>query len=106
MMMFIIEKKCINLKSKLRFFPQAPSLTLHAQFGLKDIYKELEKAYEITTSGCPGPVWLDIPLDVQAAPVAKRKWNIIKNQKTSLFINKLDTDIKKVMNLLKKAKRL
>ena len=70
-----------------------------------DIYKELEQAYEIATSGCPGPVWLDIPLDVQAAPVAKRKWNIIKNQKTSLFINKLDTDIKKVMNLLKKAKR-
>ena len=70
-----------------------------------DIYKELEKAYEIATSGCPGPVWLDIPLDVQAAPVVKRKWNIIKNQKTSLFINKLDTDIKKVMNLLKKAKR-
>ena len=70
-----------------------------------DIYKELEKAYEIATSGCPGPVWLDIPLDVQAAPVAKRKWNIIKDKKTSLFNNKLDTDIKKVMNLLKKAKR-
>ena len=70
-----------------------------------DIYKELEKAYEIATSGCPGPVWLDIPLDVQAAPVDKRKWNIIKDKKTSLFNNKLDTDIKKVMNLLKKAKR-
>jgi acetolactate synthase I/II/III large subunit len=70
-----------------------------------DIYKELEKAYEIATSGCPGPVWLDIPLDVQAAPVAKRKWNIIKDKKTSLFNNKLDADIKKVMNLLKKAKR-
>ena len=70
-----------------------------------DIYKELEKAYKIATSGCPGPVWLDIPLDVQAAPVDKRKWNIIKDKKTSLFNNKLDTDIKKVMNLLKKAKR-
>ena len=70
-----------------------------------DIYKELEKAYEIATSGCPGPVWLDIPLDVQAAPVAKRKWNIIKDKKTSLFNNKLDADIKKLMNLLKKAKR-
>ena len=30
---------------------------------------ELEKAISIALSGRPGPVWLDIPLDVQAAPV-------------------------------------
>ena len=70
-----------------------------------DIYKELEKAYGIATSGCPGPVWLDIPLDVQAAPVDKKKWSIVKDKKANLFKNKLDTDINKVMNLLKKAKR-
>ena len=30
---------------------------------------ELEKALHLATSGRPGPCWLDIPVDVQAAPV-------------------------------------
>lgn len=30
-----------------------------------DVYYELEKAYHIATTGRPGPVWIDIPLDVQ-----------------------------------------
>src|SRR5436309_9694531 len=30
---------------------------------------ELEKALHIATTGRPGPVWIDIPLDVQASPV-------------------------------------
>ena len=29
----------------------------------------LEKAWFLANSGRKGPVWLDIPLDVQAAPV-------------------------------------
>lgn len=35
----------------------------------RDVLFELEKAYYIATSGRPGPVWLDIPLDVQGALV-------------------------------------
>jgi len=34
-----------------------------------DILYELEKAYEIATTGRPGPVWIDIPLDIQGADV-------------------------------------
>lgn len=34
-----------------------------------DIYYHLEKAWCLANSGRKGPVWLDIPLDVQAAPV-------------------------------------
>ena len=33
----------------------------------KDIAMHLEKAYYLAMNGRPGPVWLDIPLDVQAA---------------------------------------
>ena len=34
-----------------------------------DIAKHLEKAYFLATHGRPGPVWLDVPLDVQAAEI-------------------------------------
>jgi acetolactate synthase-1/2/3 large subunit len=34
-----------------------------------DIRYELEKAYWLALNGRPGPVWIDIPLDVQAAPI-------------------------------------
>jgi acetolactate synthase-1/2/3 large subunit len=34
-----------------------------------DIRYELEKAYWLAMNGRPGPVWIDIPLDVQAAPI-------------------------------------
>ena len=37
-----------------------------------DIRYELDKAIDIALSGRPGPVWLDIPLDVQAAMVDEK----------------------------------
>jgi acetolactate synthase-1/2/3 large subunit len=35
----------------------------------KDILKVLQQSYEEATSGRPGPVWIDIPLDIQGAIV-------------------------------------
>ncbi len=35
----------------------------------KDIRMEMEKAYELSRSGRAGPVWIDVPLDVQGAPI-------------------------------------
>ena len=35
----------------------------------KDARRVVEKALYLATRGRPGPVWLDIPIDVQAAPV-------------------------------------
>src|SRR5271156_2327421 len=34
-----------------------------------EIRYELEKAYYLALNGRPGPVWIDIPLDVQASPI-------------------------------------
>jgi acetolactate synthase I/II/III large subunit len=35
----------------------------------KAIRLELAKAFDIATTGRPGPIWLDVPMNVQAAPV-------------------------------------
>jgi acetolactate synthase-1/2/3 large subunit len=39
----------------------------------EEIGAELEKAYAIASGRRPGPVWLDIPMNIQAAPVEKEK---------------------------------
>jgi acetolactate synthase-1/2/3 large subunit len=38
-----------------------------------DIRYHLEKAFHLAKSGRPGPVWLDIPLDVQSAMIDERR---------------------------------
>jgi len=66
---------------------------------------ELEKAYFEAKNGRPGPVWLDIPLDVQAAMVDEKKmigFSVPKIQKNE---KELDKKINKVIDLLKKSKR-
>lgn len=35
----------------------------------KNILYELEKAFEMATQGRPGPVWLDVPMNIQSAEV-------------------------------------
>ena len=38
-----------------------------------EIEYELEKAYHLATEGRPGPVWIDVPVDVQSMPIPKQK---------------------------------
>ncbi len=65
----------------------------------------LEKAVYYAKESRPGPVWLDIPLDVQGALVDPKKlkgFNDIKNKNRFDVPNK---KIKKVTELLKKSQR-
>lgn len=65
---------------------------------------ELEKAVFIAKSGRPGPVWIDIPLDVQSAiidPDTLEKFIPNEPSKPSTNIQ----DISKLVSLLKQSKR-
>src|SRR5210317_2303612 len=46
-----------------------------------EIYNELEHAYQTTLSGRKGPVWLDIPFDVQSKQVPTKLWKQVSYEK-------------------------
>ena len=70
-----------------------------------DIEFELNKAIDIAYSGRPGPVWLDIPLDVQSQKFnsSKKKTKYLSDNNKKI-INK-NINIKQIYELIKKSKR-
>lgn len=67
------------------------------------IKQEVQKAYDIAMSGRRGPVWLDIPLNVQSATVEEDELYPI-NSKIE-YIQASKDDIDEIITLLKNAKR-
>jgi acetolactate synthase-1/2/3 large subunit len=63
----------------------------------------LEKAFFIAKSGRPGPVWIDIPLDVQAKNIDPKKLSSYNPANNSGKID--DNVIKKIIDLINKSKR-
>lgn len=69
----------------------------------KTIKAELEKAIHIATSGRPGPVWLDIPLNVQGALIEES--DLENGDIDDVQIIAEDKIISEVVEELQKAKR-
>ena len=67
------------------------------------IKQEVQKAYDIAMSGRRGPVWLDIPLNIQSATVEENDLYPI-NSKIE-YITPSQKDFDEVIELLKSAKR-
>jgi len=72
-----------------------------------DIRYHLEKAWFLAKNGRPGPVWIDIPQDIQAAMIEPLK---LKGYKAEYNLNKfdlseVDRQINEIMKLIDKAKR-
>jgi acetolactate synthase-1/2/3 large subunit len=77
---------------------------------VKDINKLssiLHKAFEVATTGRPGPVLVDIPKDIQFKKGKYIKPRELKkiNGKANIKINDQDVDIKKVIDLIKKSSK-
>ena len=69
----------------------------------QSIKQELNKAVNLATTGRPGPVWLDIPLNVQGALIDEKSLSSEKINNSSLTIE--DDTVSSVINEIKKAKR-
>jgi acetolactate synthase-1/2/3 large subunit len=67
----------------------------------------LDKALFIATHGRPGPVWLDIPLDIQGAMIDENLLPVYSpgEDATTADPQQIQSQVSEVIELLKKAKR-
>ena len=90
---------------EINILPMVESITKYAAFvdDPNDIKYHLEKAVYLAKIGRPGPVWLDIPLDIQGALINPKKLRGFKSLKKKEIIK--ETDIKNVVRYIQSAKR-
>ncbi len=65
----------------------------------------LERSVHIAKSGRPGPVLLDIPLDIQRADINQESLESFYKSSTNESVNKLDDDINRIAQLIKSSLR-
>lgn len=92
--------------AEVNIIPVVSHWTKYAQMinDPKLVRYHLEKAVHLATYGRPGPVWLDIPHDVQSAVVEPEKLTRYYPEKIEFETN-LDGITNEVVELLKLAKR-
>lgn len=66
---------------------------------------ELEKAWHLANSGRRGPVWLDIPLDVQSAMIDEGDLNGFNAEPAAVDHDRLAKHVSETISLLRKAER-
>lgn len=74
---------------------------------VKDVAYHLEKAWFLANHGRKGPVWIDVPLDIQGAPVAEeeqRHFDPIAEGYTVDMPTVSDADVSRVLEMISKAK--
>ena len=70
-----------------------------------DIKFEIEKAFHIATSGRPGPVLLDIPMDIQKTEIDENNLRSYIHEQCAIDLDRLRADINIVLKWLKEAER-
>ena len=93
--------------AEINIIPIVEPLTKYAAF-IDDplsIRYHLEKAFYLATSGRPGPVWLDVPLDVQQAPIDPYRLEGFSPPPEPSLKTNLDEAADAIVTLLSEAER-
>jgi acetolactate synthase-1/2/3 large subunit len=64
----------------------------------------IDKAIHVATTGRPGPVWLDVPLNIQGALLDEASLLEYEKDEIEINLNETDEKIVKTIELLKQAK--
>lgn len=105
-----IHKKCRQIgQQEFNIVDTVKSMTKYSVIvkNSKDILYELEKAYFIATHDRPGPVWIDIPLDIQSSQVDISSLTHYKvtNQKNIFYKTKNQYYIQEINRCIQKSKK-
>ena len=65
----------------------------------------MQKAYHKATTGRPGPVWIDVPLDVQRMQVPNHLISSYQPEEKSLLISERKKKVQEVVKLLENSRR-
>ena len=86
-----------------------------AVMSVEEVPEVMAEAWELCQSGRPGPVWIDVPLDIQAAesdwpdwsdwPNTVRPSNLEGPSNLDKFLRPAQSEIDEIASLLRKAKR-
>lgn len=92
---------------EVQIIPMVKGITKYAVQILEptDIRYHLERAYHEAVSGRPGPVWLDIPLDVQAFMIDENELKGYKPVKESGKTDEIEDTVNKTIECLKLSKK-
>ena len=93
--------------AEINIIPIVKPLTKYAEIikNPKDVKYILEKAFFHAKNGRPGPVWIDVPLDVQKSNINIKKLKSFKPEIKKFNSTKIKKDAKKIINLLKKSNK-
>ena len=73
---------------------------------VEEVPSAMAEAWELCQSGRPGPVWIDVPLDIQAAEINEELISAVDNPShVEPTLAPSTSQIDKLVGLLKKAKR-
>ncbi len=71
----------------------------------KEIKYHLEKAYHEATTGRMGPVWIDVPLDVQGTIIDEKNLIGYENTDFNKYDSRIEKEVDKVVTLIKNSKK-
>jgi len=71
----------------------------------KDLCKVVHEAFEIASTGRPGPVLIDLPKDIQLSEVKYEKKTIVTSKKNNSNQSVKSSEIKKIVDLILSSKK-
>ncbi len=94
--------------AEINIIPIVKPLTKYAEIikNPNDVKYILEKAFFHAKNGRPGPVWIDVPLDVQKSKINVKKLKSFNPEIKKFYSSKIKRDVKKIINLIKKSDKL